>query len=193
MGSPKKIRKKYQTPRHPWQRSRINAEAIIFKEYSLKNKKELWKQQSLLRKYTKQAKRLTNLETEQAKKEKEQLINKLYKLGLLNKTSTIDDVLSLTLKDILERRLQTILFRKNITKSIKQARQFITHNHILVNSKRITSPSHIVSRDEEDKITFNPKSSLKDPEHPERIKEEKKEKKKVKKSEKKKESKKVKK
>jgi len=175
MGSPKKIRKKYQTPRHPWQKARIDAEKILFNEYAFKNKKELWKQQSLLRKYTRQAKRLVNLQTEQAKKEKEQLINKLFKLGLLSKTSKIDDVLSLTLKDILERRLQTIMFKKHFSKTIKQARQFITHHHILVNNKKITSPSYIVSRYEEDKIAFNLKSSLKNPEHPEREIEKKKE------------------
>jgi len=177
MGSPKKIRRKYQTPRHPWEKTRIEVEGKILKEYALKNKKELWKQKSLLRKYTNQAKRLVNLETKQAEKEKEQVLTKLHKLGLIKKTSNLDDVLSLALKDILERRLQTIIFKKNLAKSIKQARQFITHNHILVNDKRITSPSYLVSIDEEDKILFNPKSSLKNIEHPERLKEEKKEKK----------------
>ncbi|MBU2633817.1 MAG: 30S ribosomal protein S4 [Nanoarchaeota archaeon] len=175
MGSPKKIKKKYQTPRHPWQKARIDAEKIIFKEYAFKNKKELWKQQSFLRKYTRQAKRLINLQTEQAKKEKEQIINKLFKLGLLSKTSKIDDVLSLTLKDVLERRLQTIMFKKHFSKTIKQARQFITHHHVLVNNKKITSPSYLVLREEEDKITFNLNSALKNPEHPEREIEKKKE------------------
>ena len=33
MGDPKKLRKKYEPPRHPWQASRIESEKILFKEY----------------------------------------------------------------------------------------------------------------------------------------------------------------
>jgi small subunit ribosomal protein S4 len=181
MGSPRKIRKKYQTPVHPWIRSRIESEREIKKDYALKNKKEIWKQQSLLRKYTRQAKRLISLKTAQSKKEEEQLVNKLYKLGLVEKNASFDEVLSLTLKNILERRLQTIVFKKDLSRSVKQARQFITHGHILIDGKRITSPSYIVLRDEESKIIFNPKSALSNPDHKERFKDEKTDKKEKKK------------
>jgi len=177
MGAPRKIRRKYQKPFHPWQRARIEQEREILKEYALKNKKEIWKQQSFLRKFTNQTKKLISLTSEQSKKEKEQLINRLYKLGLVEKTADFDDVLSLTLKNIQERRLQTIIFKKGLSRTIKQARQFITHGHILVNGKRITSPSYIVLREEENSILFNPRSTLSNPAHKERIQEEEKAKK----------------
>ena len=51
MGDPKKQRKKYTTPRHPWQRDRLDEERQLLKDYGLKNKKELWKFESLLRKF----------------------------------------------------------------------------------------------------------------------------------------------
>ena len=41
MGSPKKQRKKYSKPSHPWQKARIEEEKALKKEYSFKNKKEL--------------------------------------------------------------------------------------------------------------------------------------------------------
>ena len=56
MGHPKKTRKKYKTPSHPWQKDRLEEEKILTKEYGLKNKKELWKGDSHLRKVKRQAK-----------------------------------------------------------------------------------------------------------------------------------------
>mgnify|MGYP001773173473 CR=1 FL=1 len=78
--------------------------------------------------------------------------NKLYKLGLLNEGATLDDVLGLTVKDILNRRLQTIVYKKGLANTPKQARQFIVHGHVKINGRKIIYPSYLVNRDEEDKI-----------------------------------------
>ncbi|MEK6835875.1 MAG: 30S ribosomal protein S4, partial [Nanoarchaeota archaeon] len=83
MGDPRKLRKKYQPPRHPWQGSRIEAEKVLTKEYGLKNKKEIWKAQSLLRKFAKEAKNLSTIKTLHDQKLKEQLLTRLNKLNLL--------------------------------------------------------------------------------------------------------------
>ena len=110
MGDPRQIRRKYDTPKHPWREERLEKEKVILADYSLKNKKEIWKMQSVLKRYSNQAKRLANADTEQAKKEKGQLIDRLFKYGLVKKGSDIDDVLSLTIENILDRRLQTPVF-----------------------------------------------------------------------------------
>ena len=169
MGDPKKLRKKYETPRHPWQASRIESEKILFKEYGLKNKKEIWKAQSLLRNFAKQAKDLTTIKTQHDKKQKEQLLNRLIKLDLLKDNSQLEDVLGLNLKNVLDRRLQTMLVKKGLTKTAKQARQFIVHGHVTVKGQKINIPGYLVSKDEEDAITFSSKSKLNDAEHPERV------------------------
>ncbi|WP_231434131.1 hypothetical protein [Candidatus Nanopusillus massiliensis] len=44
-------------------------------------------------------------------KEEEKLKNRLIKLGLLNKNSDISEALNITVREILERRLETIVFR----------------------------------------------------------------------------------
>lgn len=168
MGDPKKQRKKYSTPSHPWQKERIEEEKKLTKEYGFKNKKEIWKMKSILNKYKDQAKKLITLSSKQAEMEKKQLLAKLFSIGLLAEASKLEDVLALTSKDLLERRLQTRIYRQNLVRSIKQARQFITHNHIMVNDKLITSPSYIVKKAEESLIKFVPSSALSDPEHPER-------------------------
>lgn len=170
MGDIKKNRKKYSKPSHPWQKIRIEEEREIFKEYGLKNKKELWKLTSLLTQFKDRAKKLVALKTKQAEKEKIELLSKIASLGLLEKNANLEDVLSLTLKDILNRRLQTILLKNNLTKTIKQSRQFIVHGHITIGDKKITSPSYLVLKKEETLINFVKSSSLSNIEHPERLK-----------------------
>lgn len=169
MGHPKKTKKSYSTPSHPWQSTRIVEERVLVREYGLKNKKEIWKMASLLKNFTSQAKQLIPEKSAQAEKEKKQLINRLARIGLISSNADITAVLNLTLKDILERRLQTVIYKRGMAKSIGQARQFITHEHIFVGEKKITIPSYIVQGGEESKITFDNYSKLKEETHPARI------------------------
>ncbi len=168
MGDPKKIRKKYTTPSHPWQKKRIEEEKEIKKDYSLKNKKEMWKMQSILTNFSEQVKHITASRTKQSEIEEKQLFDRLVLLGLLDKSAVIDNVLELTLEDILKRRLQTLVFKKGFARTQKQARQFIVHGHIQINGKKVKTPSYLVKTSEESGITFVGNSSLSDEMHPER-------------------------
>lgn len=170
MGDPKKNRKKYSTPAHPWQATRLKEEAILVEKYGLKNKKEVWKMISIIKRFKSQAKGLIASYTEQSEKERKQLISKLFKLNLVNENATLDDVLGLKIESIFERRLQTLVFRKNLARTINQSRQFITNGHIAVKNKKLNAPSYLVLRDEEDKISFNLNSKLSNENHPERFK-----------------------
>ena len=51
---------------------------------------------------------------------------------------------------MLEKRLDNIVYRLHFAASRKQARQLVSHGHILVNGKRVTIPSYLVR--EEDSI-----------------------------------------
>lgn len=169
MGNPRKQRKSYKTPSHPWNKARIDEEKILVNEYGLKNKKELWKMHAILTLLKRQAKNLISAEGEQAEKEVQEFLERLARLNLINAGSKIEDVLELSTKDILERRLQTVLYRKGLAKSIKQARQFIVHGHVVVSGKKIAVPSYLVNADEASTVMFINKSNLADPEHPERV------------------------
>lgn len=169
MGNVKRIRKNYQGPAHPWIRSRIESEREIKREYGLKNKKEIWKMESILKTAASNTKRLIAARSEQAKQEREQLMARLRKIGLLAAGAKIEDVLDLRIQNVLDRRLQTVIYRKGLARSMSQARQFITHEHIQVGGKSITSPSYIVGVAEEATITFMPHSDLAKVDHPERV------------------------
>src|SRR3989344_1639886 len=175
MGDPRKRRKKYATPRHPWQRERLEREKSILYNYSLKNKKEIWRMNAILTKYHDIAKKLANDGSENGNKLKEQIMGKMYKLGFIKKNASIDDILSLGINDVMNRRLQSLVFNQKLARTMKQARQLIVHDHILIDDKRISSPSYIVPLADENKIIFSDKSPLKNEKHPERLVEEKKE------------------
>jgi small subunit ribosomal protein S4 len=152
MGDPKKQRKKFSKPSHPWQKGRIDIEKKILKQYGLRRKYEIWKMNSILKKYLNRTKIIIKERSSQSEIEKRQLLSRLYLLGLLKKDSKIEDALNLTLKDILERRLQTLVYKKQLAKTMLQARQFITHEHVVIGNKKITAPSYLVSIEEEPQI-----------------------------------------
>ncbi len=169
MGDTKKPKKKYATPMHPWIRKDIEQGKILKKEYGLTNRKEILRTASFLKKYKDIAKKLIADKTAQAQVEKKQMLDKLARLGLIPQNADSDQVLSLELKDIFNRRLQSIVYRKGLARSMKQARQFITHRHIAIGDKEITAPSYLMTTEEENKLGFKLKSTLAKEDHPERI------------------------
>ena len=166
MGDPRKQRKKYETPRFPWRTDVLQSELKLQGQYGLRNKRELWRHRTTMSRFREIARSLLGMPAEQRQKLEKQLLDRLHRLGILPETAVLDDVLDLSLEDILERRLQTIVFSKGLAKSIFQARQLITHGHIAIDGKRVPSPSYLVLRDEETKIAYAPTSSLSNPNHP---------------------------
>lgn len=160
MGDPKKPKKKYTTPTKPWDRVRLEREAPLVIKYGLRNKRELWRFQNILRKYRRVARDLLakvdmpGREGEYAKAKAQMVIKKLIRMGVLSEGATLDDILNLSVEDFLERRLQTMVYRQGLANTIKQARQLIVHGHIAVDGRRVTAPGYIVEKDEESRITY---------------------------------------
>ena len=166
MGDPKKQRKKFDTPRFPWQVDALEAELKLLGEYGLRNKREIWRHKTLLSKYRGIGRSLLGMSVEERRIQEKQLLDRLHRLGILPDEAALDDVLDLTLDNILERRLQTLVFHKGLANSIQQARQLITHGHIAIEGRRVSSPSYLVLKNEETKIAYSPKSPLSNPDHP---------------------------
>jgi small subunit ribosomal protein S4 len=90
---------------------------------------------------------------------------------VLYETDSVDDVLGLDVTDVLERRLQTVVYRKGLANTTSQARQFVSHGHVTVDGRRVTRPSKKVTVAEEGAIEFDENSPLTDELHPERAEE----------------------
>jgi len=140
--------KTYSRPKRPFDKLRLEEEAKIKEEYGLKNKKEIWKAEANVKLMREKAKRFISASSEEQKA----LFERLGKKGI--KVSSIGDVLSLEKKNYLEQRLQTILVRKMMARTMKSARQLITHKKVLVDGKVVDSPSYIVPIGLRDKISL---------------------------------------
>jgi small subunit ribosomal protein S4 len=148
---------KFERPTKSWDKTRIEEEKSIMKNYGLRRKKELWRAESILREYRRLARELS------AKKDKERekiLLDKLFKMGLIGREANLDGVLALTIESILNRRIQTLVVKKGLAKTPKQARQYIVHGHISFEGRRIKWPSTLVHLGGEESIGFHEKSII---------------------------------
>jgi len=150
MGHPKKHRKKYSRPLKPWDEVRIESEKKILKEYGLRRKAEIWKTEAKLRNIRGLARILRAKKDE---KKEQEFLARLERLGLIE-NGTLENVLDIKTEDILNRRLQTIVFKKGLSKSAKHARQLITHGKVIVGNRKLKWPSSMIPKSLEEKITI---------------------------------------
>ncbi|HUV54458.1 MAG TPA: 30S ribosomal protein S4 [Candidatus Krumholzibacteriaceae bacterium] len=166
MGDPKKKHKTYNTPKRPYVAAALEEELRTIGVYGLRNKRELWKAHTELSHMRGRARDLLSLgATERDRREKE-LTYKLFKRGLVMENGRLEDVLTLSVENLLERRLQTYIFRRGMASSLFQSRQLISHGHIAINGQKVTSPSYQVKIDDEETLDYALSSPYHNPEHP---------------------------
>src|SRR3990170_6354618 len=173
MGYPGKNRKSYDTPKHPWQATRMAAEVELVKRYGLRNKKEVWKAHSGLKKYRELARKLLAESAKgklagSLKTDADNILNRMKRYGLLKSEAVLDDILSLDVSIFLDRRLQTQVHKQGLANTHKQARQFIVHGHIAVAGRKITVPGYLVPANEELSLGYYTGSGLSNESHPSR-------------------------
>eukprot|EP00811_Abedinium_folium_P020240 NODE_29215_length_452_cov_4.609231.p3 GENE.NODE_29215_length_452_cov_4.609231~~NODE_29215_length_452_cov_4.609231.p3 ORF type:complete len:109 (+),score=42.62 NODE_29215_length_452_cov_4.609231:3-329(+) len=77
------------------------------------------------------------------------------RLGILDETKVkLDYVLALSVETLLERRLQTLIYKQGLAKSIHHARVLIRQGHIRVGKQVVNVPSFLVRVDSEKHIDF---------------------------------------
>jgi small subunit ribosomal protein S4 len=161
MGDPKKQRKKYETPRHPWRKAQIEDELRLIGDYGLRNKIELWRYRteiSLIRGIARSL--LAKTEEARSRTEKE-LLTSLIQLGILSGDATLDHVLDLDVTKLLERRLQTVVARSGMAKSMHHARQLIIHGHVSISGRSVSIPGYLVRKEDRPEITLPPSGPAK--------------------------------
>lgn len=160
----KRQKKKYEKPSQSYSDQRIRDEIRLIGIYGLRNNKEIWKARTQISEYRHRVRELLGHSPEERQEEAKAFLEKLYEFGLLPEDADLEDVLKLETRDLLERRLQTQVYQKGLAKSVWEARQLITHKHIVVESnegmeKVVTSPSYLVKRSE--KVKIHPTSPFK--------------------------------
>merc|ERR1712137_102930 len=149
--------KTFKTPRLPFEKERLDAEMQLIGEYGLKNKREVWRVNLMVAKMRKAARELLTLEEHDPKRifEGVALLRRLHNYGILPENQNqLDYVLSLGVTNILERRLQTLVFKLGFAKSIHQARVYIRQRHIRVGKQLVDIPSFMVRVENQNLIDF---------------------------------------
>jgi len=174
MAYPGKNHKQYATPKRRFEKTRLDDEKRLVIDYGLRNKRELWKAQSILRKYRAAARELVALRSagitsEIYQTKKDQLISHLYRYGLVGENADVGDVLALKVEQQLDRRLQTQVLRKgSCTHPRNRPDNSSPDGHIAIGGQRVTVPGYRVTRGEEPEIGYYEVSPLTNEVHPER-------------------------
>lgn len=141
---------------------RIKNDNALITEYGLKNMKELWKVQSEVSRIRRNVRELLSGGAG-SEDVKERIITRLTKLGIATQTTTLDNLLDLKENDLLNRRLQTIVFRKGLARTVKQSRQLTVHGFIAINGKKVNRPGYLVNVDVEKNISYYKKIDIAPP------------------------------
>lgn len=111
----------------------MDQEMKLIGEYGLKNKREIWRIGFTLSKIRRAARELLTLDEKDTRRlfEGNALIRRLIRIGVLDESKAkLDYVLALKIEDFLERRLQTLVFKLGLAKSVHHARILIRQRHI---------------------------------------------------------------
>lgn len=125
--------KTYSTPRRPYEKERLDQELKLIGQFGLRNKHEVWRVRYTLAKIRKAARDLLTLDEKDQKRlfEGNALLRRLVRIGVLDETKMkLDYVLGLKVEDFLQRRLQNLVFKVGLAKSIHHARVLIRQRHI---------------------------------------------------------------
>jgi len=99
----------------------------------LKNKREVWRVQLILARLRKAARELLTLDPKDPRRlfEGAAMMRRMNRYGLLQENENkLDYVLGLTVNKLMERRLQTRVFKTGHARSIHHARVLIRQRHI---------------------------------------------------------------
>lgn len=130
----------------------------------MKNKREVWRVQYSLAKIRKAARDLLTLDERDPRRvfEGDALIRRMVRLGLLKENERkLDYVLGLTLSQVFERRLQTLVSKRKLANSVHHARVLIRQRHIAVGKQLVNVPGYLVRVSSEQHIQLAPTSVFK--------------------------------
>merc|ERR1712010_344850 len=144
-------------PRRSYDKARLDAELKLIGTYGLKNKREIWRLGLVLSKVRAVARQLVTMEERDTRRifQGQALMRRMIRYGIFDEDKQrLDYVLALKIEDFMERRLQTLVFKRGLAKSIHHARVLIRQKHIRVGRQIVDIPSFMVRVESQPHIEF---------------------------------------
>merc|ERR1711967_81758 len=147
-----------KTPRRAYDKERLDSELKMIGTYGLKNKREIWRNGLILSKVRAVARNLLTMDEKDPRRifVGQALMRRMIRYGILDEDKQrLDYVLALKVEDFLERRLQTLVMKRRLAKSIHHARVLIKQKHIRVGHQIVDVPSFMVRVESQPHIEFS--------------------------------------
>merc|ERR1712086_996694 len=147
-----------KTPRRAYDKERLDAELKMIGQFGLKNKREIWRNGLILSKVRATARTLLTKDEKDPQRifEGQALMRRMIRYGILDEDKQrLDYVLELKVENVMERRLQTLVFKRSLAKSIHHARVLIRQRHIRVGHQIVDVPSFMVRVESQPHIEFS--------------------------------------
>ncbi|CRG94809.1 U3 small nucleolar ribonucleoprotein protein IMP3, putative [Plasmodium gallinaceum] len=141
---------------YDWKRTRNIREVKILRKYVIQNREDYTKYNKICGYITKLVSKLRLLpENDEFRiKMTDELLDKLYDMGLINYKSSLAECEKISVSSFCRRRLAVMLFRLKFVQTIQLAITYIQHGNIRVGNNVINNPSFHINRNLEDHIKW---------------------------------------
>mmetsp|Transcript_622 Transcript_622/g.1043 ORF Transcript_622/g.1043 Transcript_622/m.1043 type:complete len:184 (-) Transcript_622:55-606(-) len=146
-----------------WKSDSNVREAKIIRKYLLQDREDYVKYNKIVGQVTKLVGMLVTLPNtdEDRRIVSEQILQKLYGMGVINSTSSLSAIEKLTVSAFCRRRLPVVMVRLKMSENLKEATTFIEQGHVRVGPNVVTDPAFLVTRTFEDYVTWVDSSKIK--------------------------------
>lgn len=146
-----------------WKDDQNIREASIVRKYLLQDREDYIKYNKIVGKITRMVGKLKLLPNSDPVRHQLsiQILQKLYNIGVVSKTSSLSAIEKLTVSSFCRRRLPVVMVRLKMSENLKEATTFIEQGHIRVGPNVVTDPAFLVTRTFEDYVTWVDSSKIK--------------------------------
>eukprot|EP01100_Stratorugosa_tubuloviscum_P009361 TRINITY_DN391_c2_g1_i1.p1 TRINITY_DN391_c2_g1~~TRINITY_DN391_c2_g1_i1.p1 ORF type:complete len:186 (-),score=63.55 TRINITY_DN391_c2_g1_i1:96-653(-) len=146
-----------------WKGDPTVAENFLMNHYKIKKREDVLRYNQLAKRLRKLGILLTSLdENDNFRVEvTERLLNKLYRIGLIESKENLMPILKITGSCFCKRRLSVVLVRNRMASSYEEANNYILHGHVRVGPDCINDPAYLIPKSLEDLVTWVNDSKIK--------------------------------